>query len=123
MRVSDLFKQNEKPVVMPNASINEVILEISEKRLGVTAVIEDGNLLGVVTDGDLRRMLTKNPDLTQLKARDIMTLNPKTIDADAMAIEAVEVMKSTNISQLLVMQGNTYQGVVHFHDLLKEGLI
>ncbi|MEQ8909113.1 MAG: KpsF/GutQ family sugar-phosphate isomerase [Vicingaceae bacterium] len=123
LRVSDLYGQNEKPEVSVTSTIDEVILEISTKRLGVTAVTDKGKVVGIVTDGDLRRMLSSKVDYTKLKAEDVMTRSPKTIQDDAMAIEAVEIMKSTNISQLLVLKDKHYVGVVHFHDLLKEGLI
>lgn len=123
LRVSDLYTQNEKPAVSPNSSLREVIIEISTKRLGVTAVVEGKRAIGVITDGDLRRMLSQDKDLSQVKAKDIMSESPKTITEDAMAVEAVKLMKNTNISQLLVVSADEYVGVVHFHDLLKEGLI
>lgn len=123
LRISDVYPKNEKPSVGPNQSLKEVILEISSKRLGVTAVEEDGKLLGVITDGDLRRMLSKDLDFQSLSAKDIMNAQPKTIAADTMAVEAVKHMRSNNISQLLVVDEESYLGVVHFHDLLKEGLI
>lgn len=123
LRVSDLYTQNEKPAVRPDSSLREVIIEISTKRLGVTAVVEDNRAIGVITDGDLRRMLSQDKDLSQVKAKDIMSESPKTITEDAMAVEAVKLMKNTNISQLLVVSADEYVGVVHFHDLLKEGLI
>ncbi|MEX2379688.1 MAG: CBS domain-containing protein, partial [Vicingaceae bacterium] len=123
LRVSDLYVQNEKPAVNPDSSLREVIIEISTKRLGVTAVVDGDRAIGVITDGDLRRMLSQDKDLTQVKAKDIMSESPKTITEDAMAVEAVKLMKNTNISQLLVVSADEYVGVVHFHDLLKEGLI
>ena len=123
LRVSDLYTQNEKPQVNLNASLKEVILEISSKRLGVTAVVDNGKLKGIITDGDLRRMLSKEQDFQKLIAQDILTENPKTLEGNAMAIEAAEQMKNLNISQLLITEGEKYLGVVHFHDLLKEGLI
>jgi arabinose-5-phosphate isomerase len=123
LRVSDLYTQNEKPQVNLNASLKEVILEISSKRLGVTAVVDNGKLKGIITDGDLRRMLSKEQDFQKLIAQDILTENPKTLEGNAMAIEAAEQMKKLNISQLLITEGEKYLGVVHFHDLLKEGLI
>lgn len=123
LRVRDLSEQNAKPLVSPDSPIDEVIIEISAKRLGVTAVVEEGQILGVITDGDLRRMLSKKPDLAQICAKDIMSASPKTIEEDTMAVKAVEMMKASNISQLLVLQNGKYAGVVHFHDLLKEGLI
>ena len=123
LRVSDLYKQNEKPQVGLKASLKEVILEISSKRLGVTAVVENDKLMGIITDGDLRRMLSREGDFQKLKAEDIYTKNPKTLEDEAMAIEAAAQMKELNISQLLITKDNRYVGVVHFHDLLKEGLI
>lgn len=123
LRVSDLFEQNEKPQVGLEATLKEVILEISSKRLGVTAVVDEEKLIGIITDGDLRRMLSREEDFQKLKAKDILTLNPKTLQNGAMAIEAAERMKELNISQLLITEGEKYLGVVHFHDLLKEGLI
>lgn len=123
LRVSDLYEQNEKPQVGLNASLKEVILEISSKRLGVTAVLEGEMLVGIITDGDLRRMLSRKVDLQTLKAKDIYTKNPKTLEDGSMAIEAAARMKELNISQLLITKGDQYVGVVHFHDLLKEGLI
>ena len=121
--MSDLYLQNEKPQVSLNASLIEVILEISSKRLGVTAAVDNGKLRGISTDVDLRRMLSIEQDFQKLIAQDILTENPKTLDGNAMAIEAAEQMKNLNISQLLVTEGEKYLGVVHFHDLLKEGLI
>ncbi len=123
LRVSDLYEQNEKPQVGLGASLKEVILEISSKRLGVTAVVENDKLMGIITDGDLRRMLSKEENFQHLKAKDILTKNPKTLEDGAMAIEAATQMKELNISQLLITRGDEYLGVVHFHDLLKEGLI
>lgn len=123
LRVSDLYSQNEKPEVSSTASLKEVILEISSKRLGVTAVVENGALVGIITDGDLRRMLSREGDFQNLLASDIMSTQPKTLAGDSMAIEAAAQMKSRNISQLLIAEGKKYLGVVHFHDLLKEGLL
>lgn len=123
LRVSDLIVQNEKPEIGPEANLKEVILEISSKRLGVTAVVENHEIRGVITDGDLRRMLSKDLDISSITAGDIMSKQPKTISSDTMAVKAVEIMKENNISQLLVVDGKKYQGVLHFHDLFKEGLI
>tara|TARA_B100000965_G_C19577714_1_gene752078 strand:+ start:387 stop:1352 length:966 start_codon:yes stop_codon:yes gene_type:complete len=123
LRVSDMYPQNEMPSVSEESTIKEVILEISAKRLGVTAVTKNNTILGIITDGDLRRMLSKSEDFSSLKAKDIMTKGPKTISKDAMAMEAAQLMKSKNISQLLVTDRSEYVGVIHFHDLLKEGLI
>ncbi|MBL4709334.1 MAG: KpsF/GutQ family sugar-phosphate isomerase [Flavobacteriales bacterium] len=123
LRVSDLYTQNEKPQVKPNDSLKEVILEISSKRLGVTAVVENEKLIGIITDGDLRRMLSREENFHELTAGQILTSQPKTLGRDAMAIEAAEMMKTLNISQLIIAEDDQYLGVVHFHDLLKEGLI
>jgi len=123
LRISDLYTQNEKPAVDVNATLKDVILEISAKRLGITAVLENGQLLGVITDGDLRRMLSKVSDFSQVTAMDIVSRNPKTIRPESMAIQAAEMMKSNNIAQLIVSDETNYLGVVHFHDLLKEGLL
>jgi arabinose-5-phosphate isomerase len=122
LRVSDLIENNEKPKVSPDTPIKDVIIEISKKRLGTTAVVEDSKLIGIITDGDLRRMLKDNTDISELKAKDIMCKNPKTIEVDAMAIKALETMESNNITQILVEDNSKYVGVVHLHDLLKEGI-
>lgn len=122
LRVSDLISQNEMPQVAPNTPINDVIIEISKKRLGTTAVIENNKIVGIITDGDLRRMLKDNPDISKLVAANIMSKNPKTINVDAMAIEAMETMENHKISQILVEDNSVYAGVVHLHDLLKEGI-
>lgn len=123
MRVSDLSSLNMKPIVSLDTSIKEVIIEISEKMLGVTAVVENDEIVGIITDGDLRRMLSKNDDISQLIAKDIMSHNPKRIDNNAMAVDAMEVMETFGISQLLVEEDGRYAGVVHLHDLVKEGII
>ncbi len=123
LRVKDLVNKNERPNVAPNSSIKDVIIEISEKRLGTTAVTQDTKIVGVITDGDLRRMLKNNKDINSLTASDIMSKNPKTIDINAMAIEALETMENNNITQILVVEDSVYIGVVHLHDLLKEGII
>lgn len=123
LRVNDLSSQNLKPQVTLDASLKEVIVEITEKMLGVTAVVEDGNILGIITDGDLRRMLSKSNDISGLKAKNIMSKNPRCIEEDAMAIDAKELMEEFGISQLLVKQNGKYAGVVHLHDLIKEGII
>jgi len=124
LRVSDLYVQNEKPAVGPDALLKEVILEISKKRLGMTAVLdEQGVMLGIITDGDLRRMLEKTTNLNDINAVQIMTPNPKTIDADAPAIDAMELMRANNITQLPVVVDNRYAGVIHLHDLIREGIL
>ncbi|HLO79977.1 MAG TPA: KpsF/GutQ family sugar-phosphate isomerase [Chitinophagaceae bacterium] len=124
LRVSDLYPQNEKPWVKPNSSLKDVIVEISQKRLGITAVIdEEENLLGVITDGDLRRMLEKGGDTSAVNASMIMSVNPKTIEASSLAVGALDLMRKNNITQLLVHDSGKYAGVIHLHDLIKEGLI
>ncbi|MFA5299586.1 MAG: KpsF/GutQ family sugar-phosphate isomerase [Lutibacter sp.] len=122
LRVSDLIINNELPQVAPNTEIKDVIIEISKKRLGTTAVIENNKIVGIITDGDLRRMLKDSYDIGGIVAENIMTRNPKTIKADAMAIEAMETMEKNKISQILVEDNSVYVGVVHLHDLLKEGI-
>jgi arabinose-5-phosphate isomerase len=122
-RVSDLSSVNEKPRVELNTSAKNVIIEISEKMLGVTAVVDNNKIAGIVTDGDLRRMLTKSDAFIHLTAKDIMSNNPKRIDENAMAVDAKELMEKYGISQLLVEKDGEYAGVIHIHDLIKEGLI
>jgi len=124
LRVFDLSNQNEKPVVREDTTLREVIVEITEKRLGITAVLNDmGLLTGVITDGDLRRMLEKRDNLSDVKARDIMSKGPKTVAGDALAVDALDRMRKNNITQLLVTKDGSYAGVIHLHDLIKEGLI
>ena len=123
LRVSDLTKNNQVPQVQLESSIAEVIVEISEKRLGVTAVLKNTELVGIITDGDIRRMLSKTSEIKNITAQDIMGTNPKTISQNAMAIEALEKLESDSITQILVVDANhTYIGVVHLHDLIKEGI-
>ncbi|MEP5340319.1 MAG: KpsF/GutQ family sugar-phosphate isomerase [Algibacter sp.] len=123
LKVEDISSVNEKPKVDSHASIKDVIIEMTEKMLGVTAVIENDKIIGIVTDGDLRRMLTKTSNFTGLTAKDIMSVNPKRISSDKMAVDAKEVMETYGISQLLVENDGKYAGIVHIHDLVKEGII
>lgn len=123
LRVHDLSSANQKPKVNLTTNVKQVIIEISEKMLGVTAVVEDEKIVGIITDGDLRRMLTKVNDFTKLTAQDIMSANPKRIAEEAMAVEAIELMEASGISQLLVEHDGKYAGVVHLHDLIKEGIL
>jgi arabinose-5-phosphate isomerase len=126
LRVSDLYTNNASPKVMHNASLKEVIMEISKKRLGATAVVDTNDqLLGVITDGDLRRMLEKSItlELDSIKAVDIMTQHPRTIHVDALAVEALDLLRQYDISQLVVTNGTAYLGIIHLHDLIREGLI
>jgi len=123
LRVSDLIKNNQIPKVNASDSIAKVIIEISERRLGVTAVLENEKIVGIITDGDLRRMLSKTTDINHFTAKDIMGKNPKTIQENAMAIAALEKLESNNITQILVVDAQEkYIGVVHLHDLIKEGI-
>lgn len=123
MRVNDLSSQNMKPKVGLETSLKEVIVEITEKMLGVTAVVDNNKIVGIITDGDLRRMLSKSDAITSLKAKDIMSTNPRRIQEDAMAVDAKEIMEAFGITQLLVEHNGNYAGVVHLHDLIKEGII
>ncbi|RYY13415.1 MAG: KpsF/GutQ family sugar-phosphate isomerase [Chitinophagaceae bacterium] len=124
LRVSDLYTQNEKPRVLAGASLKEVISEISRKRLGATVVTdEDEKVLGVVTDGDLRRMLEKSISLETATARDIMTSNPKSIDAGKLAVDALDLLRRHDITQLIVTDNGKYIGIIHLHDLIREGII
>ena len=124
LRVEDISSQNEKPVVNSNQTLKEVIVEISSKRLGVAAVVDNNKLIGIVTDGDLRRMLQKDLDINSITVKDIMSASPKTIQQNSLAIEALHYMEDKSISQLLVVdENNAYLGVIHLHDLLREGII
>lgn len=124
LRVQDLYIQNEKPFVGLSTLLKDVIISISGSRLGMTVVINDKDeILGVITDGDLRRMLEKNFILDGITAKDIMTVLPKTIASDAMAVQALDMLRNFDITQLVVASGNKYLGVLHLHDLIREGLI
>ena len=123
LRVSNLTSLNEKPQVSPDTDVKKVIVEISEKMLGVTAVIENDEIIGIITDGDLRRMLTRTDNFAGLTAKDIMTKNPKKIANNAMAVEAMEMMDTYGITQILAEEKGKYSGVVHIHNLTKEGII
>ena len=124
LRVSDLYTNNERPVVQETASLKDVIVEISTKRLGATAVTDThGACIGIITDGDLRRMLEKNIPIDSATAADIMTRNPKVINWDQLAVDALDIMRKKNITQLLVKKGEQYLGILHLHDLIREGLI
>jgi len=124
LRVSDLSANNEQPKVLPQATLKEVIVEITAKRLGVTAVVNDTNeVIGIITDGDLRRMLEKTNDLTNITAASILSQNPKTIEPTMLAVEALEILRDHDISQLLVTENGKYSGILHIHDLIREGII
>ena len=124
LRVSDLALHNEKPSVNETGSLKDVIVEITNKRLGATAVIgRSGRITGIITDGDLRRMLEKNVSLNKITAKDIMSVNPKIISQNDLAVDALDLMRKNNISQLLVIDDNKYTGIIHLHDLVREGII
>jgi arabinose-5-phosphate isomerase len=123
LRVADIVVNNQKPQVDVNSNVKEVIVEISEKMLGVTAVIENGKVVGVVTDGDIRRMLSKYDNINGLTAKDIMTSSPKSVDVDTLAVTALELLQEKGISQLLAFDNGAYAGVVHIHNLINEGIL
>ncbi len=123
LRVEDLYKNNEKPEVGPDDSLAQVIIEMTKKRLGAAAVTDQGKLIGIITDGDLRRMLLKHADIEHVKAKEIMTPNPKTIDENDLVADALHKMRNNSITQLPVLRNGTYVGVIHLHDILKEGVL
>ncbi|GAA4075936.1 KpsF/GutQ family sugar-phosphate isomerase [Flavobacterium cheonanense] len=123
LRVQDMLDTSRKPFVSPDSSIKNVIVEISEKRLGVAAVIENDKVVGIITDGDIRRMLNKTETITGLTAKDIMTVNPKTIKTSDMVVDALNILEDFSITQLVVVDNNEYKGVIHLHDILKEGIV
>ena len=124
LRVADLARDNEKPAVLPGQTLKEVIVEMTNKRLGVTTVTDEENkLMGIITDGDLRRMLEKEISINTITAKDIMTTTPKTIAPEALAVEALDVMRKYGITQLVVTEEGKYKGIIHLQDLIKEGLI
>jgi len=123
LRVQDMLDTSRKPFVSPDSSIKNVIVEISEKRLGVAAVIENDKVVGIITDGDIRRMLNKTETITGLTAKDIMTVNPKTIKTSDMVVDALNILEDFSITQLVVVDNDEYKGVIHLHDILKEGIV
>jgi len=123
LRAENIFNQNEKPIVHPLTPINEVIVEMTSKRLGAAAVIEEGNIIGMITDGDLRRMLQKQNDYRELLAKDIMNPYPRIIDHDTLLVDALNIMRTNNITQVLVTKEGQYVGIIHLHDILKEGIL
>ena len=123
LRVGDMLNTTHKPTVAPNSSIKTVIVEISEKRLGVTAVVEDNKVIGIITDGDIRRMLNISDTISGLTAIDIMTKNPKTIQSTDMVSDALNTLEDFSITQLVVVDNGDYKGVIHLHDILKEGIV
>ena len=123
LTVGDLCVKNGTPQVSPDDIMTQAIIEISEKMLGAAAVIENGQLVGIVTDGDLRRMLMKHPNIEDVKVRDIMTKNPRTVEKNSLVADALNIMQHKEISVLPVMDGTNYIGMVHIHDIIKEGII
>jgi len=123
LRVKDMLDFTRKPSVTSNSSVKNVIVEISEKRLGVTAVLENDTVVGIITDGDIRRMLNKTETITGLTAKEIMTVNPKTIKSTDMVADALNIMEDHSITQLVVVDEGEYKGVIHLHDILKEGIV
>ena len=123
LRVGDMLDQSHKPEVAPETNIKKVIFEISEKRLGVTAVIENNKVIGIITDGDIRRMLNNNDTFAHLTAKDIMTKGPKMIQLSAMVTDALNILEDFSITQLVVLENEEYKGVLHLHDILKEGIV
>ncbi|WP_026706203.1 KpsF/GutQ family sugar-phosphate isomerase [Flavobacterium soli] len=123
LRVKDMLENSLKPMVSADASIKQAIFEISEKRLGVTAVVEDNKVIGIITDGDIRRMLNERDTFSDLTAKDIMTKNPKVIKSTDMVVDALNILEDFSITQLIVVDGDDYKGVLHLHDILKEGIV
>ena len=123
LKVSDIVSHNQKPEVSPDTDIKKVIVEISEKMLGVTAVLNNHQIVGIVTDGDIRRMLSKTDSIKGLTAKDIMSVNPKTIEVDCLAIDALHLMEKNKITHLLATKQGEYVGIIHLHNLIQEGLI
>ena len=122
LRVKDLYVRNERPEVGPDDNLTRVIIEMTHKRLGATVVCDGDKILGIITDGDLRRMLMNTPDIEHVKAAQIMTSNPKTIDEDALVVDALHKMRQNSITQLPVIHDGKYLGIIHLHDILKEGI-
>jgi len=123
LRVSAMLEHTLKPMVAPDAPIKKVIFEISEKRLGVTAVVEYDKVIGIITDGDIRRMLNDRDSIAGVTARDIMTKNPKVIHSNDMVVDAFNILEDFSITQLVVVDDGEYKGVLHLHDILKEGIV
>lgn len=123
LRVGDLSDHNGLPIVEPTMDIRNVIISITKFRLGATVVLVDDKILGIITDGDIRRMLEKHEDISRLSAKDIMSLNPKTIDRNELAVNALHTMRQFSISQLVVTDEGKYAGIIHIQDILKEGII
>ena len=123
LKLHDIMHANSSPQVISEATINEVIIEISKKRLGATAIIDNGKLVGVITDGDLRRMLEKKTNFDNFQAKDIICVQPKKIQIGCLAYDALQMMEKHNISQLVVMDEEQYKGIIHIHEVIKEGIV
>ncbi len=123
LKTGDLAVKNAKPTISPSAAVKDVIVEISKNRLGAVVVIADDQILGIITDGDIRRMLEKHANLENISAADLMNVNPKKIDKDELALQALELIKANNVTQLLVTHNDRYFGIIHLHDLLQEGIV
>ena len=123
LKVKDLYTHNTKPQVSTDSSIKEVIVEITKNRLGAVTVVENNSIAGIITDGDIRRMMEKHNSFEQLTAKDIMGKSPRQIESLELAINALEIMRSNNITQLVVSDNGVYKGIIHLHDLLKEGIL
>jgi arabinose-5-phosphate isomerase len=123
LRVKDMMENVQRPIVSPDTPIKKVIFEISEKRLGVTAVIENNKVIGIITDGDIRRMLSDRDSFADVTAKDIMTKNPKIIQSNTMVIDAFNILEDFSITQLVVVDNEEYKGILHLHDILKEGIV
>ena len=124
LRVADLYPNNQKPTVSESDNLRDTILEMTTKRLGATVVLNEQNrIAGIITDGDLRRMLEKDIQTSELKAKDIMSSAPATIDSNALAVDALNRMRKASITQLIVTENENYVGIIHLHDLINEGLI
>jgi len=123
LKAGELASRNSKPSIHPAASVKDVIIEISQNRLGAVVVIDGNEILGIITDGDIRRMLEQHSNLSDITAEHLMTRNPKHLDKEVLAVQALELIKENNITQLLITDSNTYFGMIHLHDLLQEGII
>ena len=123
LRVNDMLEHSLKPMVGPDTSVKQAIFEISEKRLGVTAVVENEKVIGIITDGDIRRVLNERDSITGLTAKDIMTKNPKTVKSSDRVVQALNVLEDFSITQLVVLDDERYCGILHLHDILKEGIV
>ncbi len=123
LRVGDMLDQTHRPEVSPECPIRQAIFEISEKRLGVTAVVDGGKVIGIITDGDIRRMLSDRDSIKDVRAADIMSRNPKMISMSHMVTDALNILEDNAITQLIVTDGEDYKGVLHLHDILKEGIL